>query len=145
MAQAATTATGTICVLLVNVSRRAADWCDEHHGEPGMATIGGRRGDGSAVAPRTFLGLFGIPGDEVTGTAAFGWRLFAVRTGLISVLAWRGDETAQRVFLPVQILDQAVFWHAFATRVLGPRRASLLAAATSGAIIALDLARRRSG
>ena len=94
------------------------------------------------LSGRPFLRLFGIPDHEVTGAAAFGWRLFAARTAYISALAWRGNETARDMFLPVQLLDQAVFWQAFARRSV-PRRASLLAAATSGAIIALDLARRR--
>lgn len=74
---------------------------------------------------------------------AFGWRLFAVRTAYLSVQAWRRDRSAREAFLPVQALDQVVFWHAFATRSV-PRRAALLAAATSGAIIALDLHRRRA-
>ena len=54
----------------------------------------------------------------------------------------RGDPTARNAFLPVQLLDQAVFWHAFGTRSV-PRRAAVLAAATSGVIIALDVKRRR--
>lgn len=108
----------------------------------GMAGIGAGVAVASAVAPRTFLRLFGIAPREVTGAAAFGWRLFAVRTAYLSGLALRGDETAREAFLPVQVLDQVVFWHAFRQRSV-PRRASLLAAATSGAIIALDLRRRR--
>ncbi len=112
-------------------------------GARGMAAIGGSVAVASAVAPRAFLRLFGIAPREVTGAAAFGWRLFAVRTGYLSVLAWRGDAAAREAFLPVQLLDQAVFWHAFATRSV-PRRAPVLAAATSGAIIALDARRRRA-
>ena len=88
--------------------------------------------------------MFGIAPREVTGAAAFGWRLFAVRTGYLSALAWRGDETARAAFLPVQLLDQVVFWHVFAARSV-PRRAALLAAGTSGAIVALDVRRRRAG
>lgn len=109
-----------------------------------MAGIGGSVAIGSAVSPRAFLRIFGIPAGQVTGAAAFGWRLFAVRTAFISALAWRGDDTARRSFLPVQMLDQVVFWHAFATRSV-PRRASLLAAATSGVIVLLDVVRRADG
>lgn len=109
----------------------------------GMAAIGLGAALGSALAPRPFLRVFGIPGEEVTGAAVFGWRLFAVRTAYLSTRALRGDPGARAAFLPVQALDQAVFWHAFATRSV-PRRAAVLAAATSGAIVALDLARRRA-
>jgi hypothetical protein len=107
-----------------------------------MAAIGATVAAGMAISPRTFLQLFGIDADEVTGAGALGWRLFAVRTGYLSGRALMGDASAREAFLPVQLLDQAVFWHSFATRSV-PRRASLLAAATSGAIIALDSVRRR--
>jgi hypothetical protein len=108
-----------------------------------MAAVGGGVAAVSALSPRTFLRVFGFGPQEVTGAAAFGWRLFAVRTAYLSGLAYRGDATARAAFLPVQVLDQAVFWHAYATRSVPPR-AALLAAGTSGAIIALDVARRRS-
>lgn len=110
----------------------------------GMAAVAAGVATASMLSPRAFLRLFGIPGHEVTGAAAFGWRLFAVRTGYLSALAARGDDAAVAAFLPVQLLDQVVFWHAFATRSV-PRRASLLAVATSGAIIVLDLRRRQRG
>lgn len=93
---------------------------------------------GAGMAPRRFLRLFGVPGREVTGAAAFGWRLFAVRTAYLTALAVRGDESARNASLPVQMLDQVVFWHAIANRSV-PRRAAALAATASGAIIALDL------
>lgn len=109
----------------------------------GMAAIGGTVAAGSALSPRLFLKIFGIDESEVTGAARFGWRLFAVRTAYISALAVRGDSTARAAFLPVQLLDQAVFWHAFADRSV-PRRASVMAAAASGVIIALDLRRREA-
>lgn len=98
---------------------------------------------GCTAAPTPFLRLFGIHPADVTGAAAFGWRLFAMRNVWISARALRGDPSAEAAFLPIQLLDQAVFWHAFATRSV-PRRASVLAAAVSGVIVALDLARRRS-
>ena len=107
-----------------------------------MAAIAGGVAMASAVSPRTFLRIFGVPPEEVTGAAELGWRLFAVRTGYLGGLGMRGDPTARDAFLPVQLLDQAVFWHAFGTRSV-PRRAALLAAATSGVIIALDVQRRR--
>lgn len=110
----------------------------------GMAAIGGTVALGSAVAPKAFLRPFGIPAEDVTGAAEFGWRLFAVRTAYLSALAARGDEAARAAFLPVQVLDQVVFWHAFARRSV-PRRAAVLAAAASGAIVALDLQRRAGG
>jgi hypothetical protein len=108
-----------------------------------MAAIGLTAAAGSALAPKPFLRVFGIPAKDVTGAAVFGWRLFAVRTAYLSTMALRGDAAARAAFLPVQALDQAVFWHAFATRSV-PRRAALLAAATSGAIVALDVYGRRA-
>ncbi len=106
-----------------------------------MAAIGGTVATASAVAPGPFLRIFGIDPAEVTGAAAFGWRLFAARTAYLSFLAARGNETARDAFLPVQLLDQVVFWHAFKRRSV-PRRAAVLGAVTSGGIIALDLQRR---
>ena len=106
-----------------------------------MAGIGATVAVGAGVAPRSFLRLFGIAPRDVTGAAAFGWRLFGVRTAYLSALAMRGDQTARDAFLPVQILDQIVFWHAYANRSVPPR-AALMAAAASGAIIALDVQRR---
>ena len=108
----------------------------------GMAAIGVGVAVGSALSPRTFLRAFGVAPHEVTGAAEFGWRLFAVRTAYLSALALRGDEAARAAFLPVQVLDQVVFWHAFANRSV-PRRAAVMAAAASGAIVALDVNRRR--
>jgi len=107
----------------------------------GMGAIGATVALGAGLAPARFLRLFGIDSREVTGVATLGWRLFAVRIGYLSARALRGDAFARDAFLPIQFLDQAVFWHAFATRSV-PRRASLLAAGTSAAIIALDHRRR---
>ncbi|MFA4929879.1 MAG: hypothetical protein WC558_15290 [Patulibacter sp.] len=108
----------------------------------GMAVIGLTVAAGAALSPRRFLAPFGIDPHDVTGSAALGWRLFAVRTAYLGQRALRGDAGARDMFLPVQVLDQAVFWHAFASRSV-PRRAPVLAATASGAIIALDLLRRR--
>ncbi len=102
-----------------------------------MAAIAGTVAAGAALSPRHLLRPFGVTPREVTGAAAFGWRLFAVRTAYLAARAWRGDPAARAAFLPVQLLDQLVFWHAFATRSI-PRRGAVLAAAVSGAIIVLD-------
>lgn len=107
-----------------------------------MAGIGATVALGAGLSPGRFLRLFGISSREVTGPAAFGWRLFAVRTAYLSGKALWGDQGARNAFLPVQLLDQVVFWHAFANRSV-PRRAALMAAGASGAIIALDLKRRQ--
>ena len=109
-----------------------------------MAAIGFTVAAGMGLLPRAFLRIFGIPARDVSGAAAFGWRLFAVRTAYISAKAWQGDDSAQRSFLPIQVLDQVVFWPAFFDRSV-PRRASVMAAATSAAIIALDVVRRTAG
>jgi hypothetical protein len=109
-----------------------------------MVTIAATVALASTLSPRLFLRAFGIAPGEVNGVAVFGWRLFAVRTAFLAFLAARGNQTAREAFLPIQILDQAVFWQAFVTRSV-PRRASLMAAAASGVIIALDLMRRSGG
>ncbi|MBA3301031.1 MAG: hypothetical protein H0T15_04110 [Thermoleophilaceae bacterium] len=43
----------------------------------------------------------------------------------------------------MQVLDQAVFAHAYRSETI-PKRSAVLAMSTAGAIIALDLLRRRS-
>jgi hypothetical protein len=107
------------------------------------AGIGLAVGTAATVSPRTTLRLFGISADAVTGAAALGWRMFGIRTALISGAALRGDQSARNLFLPVQAADQAVFLHAHRSKSV-PRRASLMAIATSGAIVALDLLARRA-
>ncbi len=108
-----------------------------------MAGIGMAVAITSALSPRTFARAYGIPPSDMTGGGAFGWRLFAMRTAYLSARALAGDRAARDAFLPVQVLDQAVFAHALRTRAI-PRPAAVLAMLTSGAIIALDLERRRS-
>ncbi len=109
-----------------------------------MAAIGATVATGAAFAPAPLLGLFGIPRADVSGAAVLGWRLMAVRTAAISALAARGDATARDAFLPVQLLDQAAWWWGHRRGEL-PLRTAVIASATSGAIIALDLSRRRDG
>jgi hypothetical protein len=94
-----------------------------------------------AASPRTLLGLFGVDRREVTGAAAFGWRLFAARNLVIGFEAYRGNRTALDLFLPVQLLDQIVFAHALRAGAV-PRSGAMMAMATSDVIIALDLLRR---
>lgn len=98
----------------------------------------------AAVSPRRLQRLFGVPDDAITGAGQLGWRLFAARNLYLTAQAVRGDRTALDAFGHLQPIDQVVFWHAFATRSV-PRVTSLLAAATSGAIVGLDLHRRRGG
>jgi hypothetical protein len=98
----------------------------------------------ATFAPRGFLRLFGIDAAQATGAGTFGWRLFAMRNVWVGVNALRGERWAAEAFLPVQLLDQAVFWQAYASRSV-PRRAAVQAAAASGVIIALDVRRRGAG
>jgi hypothetical protein len=116
---------------------------DEDTAARAMALIGLSVAAGGALAPKPFLRAFGVDPAEVTGAAEFGWRLFAARTAYISVGALRDAPGARDAFLPVQALDQAIFWHAFGRRSV-PRRAAVMAAAASGAIVALDVVRRRA-
>ena len=108
----------------------------------GMAAIGGAVAVTSALAPRTFLGVF-VVAQEDNGAGRLAWRLFAVRTAAISLLAARGNATAQDLFLPVQMADQVTWWWGY-QRGEVPLRTAALAGATSGAIIGLDFQRRRT-
>lgn len=97
-------------------------------------------GAAATASPVTLLRPFGLR--DVDGAAALGWRLFGVRTAGIAAASLRGSRTAQAAFLPVQLADQAVFAHALRTGAVPPR-AAIMAMATSGVIIALDVAARR--
>lgn len=108
-----------------------------------MIAIGGGIGLGAAISPALLQRTFGIPASETTGAGAFGWRLFATRNLFLTARALQGDATAIAAFGQLQVLDQVVFWHAFARRSI-PRRTAVLAAATSAAIVVLDV-HRRSG
>lgn len=99
-------------------------------------------GVGSALAPGRMSRVFGMPADGMTGTAAFGWRLFAVRNLVVGGAALAGSVSARRSILPVQLFDQMVFLHALATKSV-PRRSALLAMATSAAIIATSVVASR--
>lgn len=90
------------------------------------------------LSPRLLLRAFGIAPNDMTGAAAFGWRLFGVRTLAVGASAYRGDEAARAAIPPVQIADQAVFAHALRTGAV-PRRSAALAMAVSGVLIVLDL------
>jgi predicted anti-sigma-YlaC factor YlaD len=105
-----------------------------------MAAIGGAVSVMSALAPKQFLAIFGVA-EQDTGAGRLAWRLFAARTAAISLLAACNDETAKRIFLPVQFMDQAAWWWGYKRGEL-PLRTAGLAAAASGAIIALDIRRR---
>jgi hypothetical protein len=107
-----------------------------------MAAIGGAVSAASALAPAHFLRLFGVAHED-NGAGRLAWRLFAVRTAGISLLAARGDRSAQSMFLPVQIMDQVAWWWGYRRGEL-PLRTAALAGAASGAIIVLDLRRRSS-
>lgn len=119
---------------------RPAPTVDRH--TRGMAAIGATVSVAATVAPRTFFAVFGLPPRDATGGARLGWRLMAVRTAAISVLAAGGNTTARDLFLPVQLADQATWWWGHARGEL-PLRTTAMAATASGAIIALDLLRRR--
>ncbi len=108
-----------------------------------MAAIGLSVSIASAIAPGLFFRTFGIS-EPPSGAAKLGWRLFAVRTATLSVLAASGNPTARDAFLPVQVLDQATWWWGWSRGEI-PLRTAALAATASGAIIALDLNRRRNG
>lgn len=106
-----------------------------------MVAIGAAVGVAAAVAPDTLQRAFGVPAADIAPSSRVAWRLFATRNLHLTARALRGDQGALGSYLPLQVLDQLVFWHAFATRPV-PRRTSGAAAATSAVIVGLDLARR---
>lgn len=106
-----------------------------------MIALGGGIGAAAAIAPDLLQRTFGIPAAELTGAGRLGWRLFATRNLYLTARALGGNSTALDAFGHLQVLDQAVFWAAFADRSV-PRRTSALAIATSTAIVALDRHRR---
>lgn len=119
-----------------------ADRPDADTLELAAAGIATAVGAGAALSPKLLLRAFGIAPGEVTGAAAFGWRLFAVRSLFVGVAGLRGDRAARDLILPVQLVDQLVFQHAYRTRSV-PRRASVGAMAVSGVLIALTGLTRR--
>ncbi len=104
-----------------------------------VAAAGISLGAGAAVAPGPLSRLAGLPAGEMTGTAALGLRLFAVRSLVVGDAALTGSRQARRIVLPIQLLDEVVFFHTLATGSV-PRRLALMAIATSGAAIAACLA-----
>lgn len=101
-------------------------------------------GASAIVSPRLLLRPFGIDPGEVTGPASLGWRLFGVRTLATGAAAAAGDPTARASILPIQVADQLVFASALRSGSV-PARAASLAIATSGVIIAAELAARLLG
>ena len=101
-------------------------------------------GIGAALAPARLLQVYGVDPDEMGGPGALGWRLFAVRNLAVGLAAMGGNRTARDMILPVQAADQLVFAHAYRSAAV-PRAAALGAMATSGVIVALELAARRQG
>lgn len=96
---------------------------------------------GALLSPETLVRAYGVDGKEMTGIGAFGWRLFAMRNVALGVSVLRGSAAARDMFLPIQILDQAVFAHAYRSGSV-PKPAAIGAMVTSAVIIGLDLVRR---
>lgn len=79
--------------------------------------------------------------DELTGTGAFGWRLFGVRTMAIGAVNLTGSQLMRDLTVAVQIPDQLVFAHAYRTRSV-PRGSAALAMVISGGVVATGLVAR---
>ena len=85
--------------------------------------------------PRLLARLLLLDPDEVTGTTRFALRLFATRNVWVVWRSLAGDEQVQDAYVPVQYLDQAVFWGSALDGSI-PKRSAALTAAVSGVIIA---------
>lgn len=88
------------------------------------------------VAPRLVFRLFGMDPAEVTDGAKFGWRLFAARNLIIGGAVASGSAGAQQLVVPIQAVDQVVFWASWKRGEI-PLRTAVMSAATSGVVIAL--------
>lgn len=106
-----------------------------------MLAIGGTVGVAALVSPTTLQRLFAVPAEDIRGPGQLGWRLFGARNVYLTWRALGGHPDGLAAYGPLQALDQAVFWDAFARRSV-PRVTSSLAIAASGAIVALDVRRR---
>ncbi len=106
-----------------------------------MLGIGVGVGIGAMVSPEALQRMFGVPRSQVTAAGALGWRLFAARNLYLGARALRGDRQAVAAYGHLQVIDQAVFWSALSSGRI-PRRTSVLAILTSGAVVALDRHRR---
>ena len=89
-----------------------------------------------AVAPRLVFRVFGMDPDELTNGAKFGWRLFAARNLIVGGAVASGSAGAQQLVIPIQAVDQVVFWVSWKRGEI-PLRTAVLSAATSGVVIAL--------
>jgi hypothetical protein len=87
-------------------------------------------------APRLVFRLFGMNPGELTNGAKFGWRLFAARNLVIGTAVASGSRGGQQLVVPIQAVDQAVFWVSWKRGEI-PLRTALMSAATSGLVIAL--------
>ena len=108
-----------------------------------MLAIGGGVGVAALVAPTVLQRTFAVPAEDIPGAGQLGWRLFGARNVYLTWRALTGHPDGIEAYGPLQALDQAVFWHAFARRSV-PRTTSGLAIAASGVIVALDQRRRRA-
>lgn len=84
--------------------------------------------------PQLLARILLLDPDELTGTARFALRLFATRNAWIVWRSLAGDVEVQEAYVPVQYLDQAVFWGSALDGSI-PKRSAALAATISGAII----------
>ena len=95
-------------------------------------------GVGTAVSPRHFVRPFGIEPGQVTATAAWGWRMFGIRTALIGGLIVAGDPRARAAMIPVQVADQVTFVLAGREPDGVPRRTVRMAQAVSASLVGLS-------
>lgn len=95
----------------------------------------------SVGRPRLLARLLLLDPDEMTGTARFALRLFATRNAWVVWRSLAGDAEVQAAYVPVQYLDQAVFWGSALDGSI-PKRSAALTATVSGVIIAVG--RRRA-
>ena len=107
-----------------------------------MTAIAGTVAALALVRPRLLVRLLMADPDELTGIGRFALRLFATRNLWIVARTLQGDPSAARAYLPIQALDQAVFWHA-GLRGEVPRRTAALAASISGVIIVAGVRHQR--
>ncbi len=87
--------------------------------------------------------VYGVPPEQMTGGADFGWRLFGVRTLYLSLAAIAvTNERGPRSYR-CRCSTRRCSRTPYGSETI-PKRSAVLAMSTAGAIIALDLLRRSS-
>lgn len=94
------------------------------------------------IRPRLLMRVLLLDPAELTGPGLFALRLFATRNVWVVWRSLQGDPSVQDAYVPVQYLDQMVFWASACDGAI-PRRTAALAASISTVIVVAGRRRAR--